>query len=90
MALRVRQHADGRAIVYGSYSYDTQFQGARNKEVRGGLMLDAPLDGVTLDLADAIQRVAEELAERIGDEYFELDMVELGQQCIANLPALQV
>lgn len=72
--LKVRQHEDGRAIVYGVYT--SQYQGARDK--RGGELLDtnAPGTGELPDIAAAILRVAATVdAEDIADE------------CIADLPA---
>lgn len=80
--LRVRQHEDGRAIVYGVYDYDTRFQGEDGCRLRGGEIIDADAD-----VATAIRRVAEEFAERIGSDYFGLDAIEVGNQCIADLPA---
>jgi len=50
-AMRVRQHADGRAIVYATYA--TQFRG--EVEWRGGELLDAGAD-----IAAAIRRVGED------------------------------
>ncbi len=50
--LRVRQHADGRAVVYGTYS--TQFQGERDRA--GGELL---ANGA--DIAAAIRRVGERM-----------------------------
>ena len=50
--LTVRQHHDGRAIVYGIST--TQFQG--EKDHRGGELLDKDSD-----LAEAIRRVGEDL-----------------------------
>src|SRR5216684_1858168 len=58
--LAVRQHADGRAIVYGVY--DTNWQGAHGK--RGGELLAAGDD-----IPAAIARVAEHVGcEDIADE----------------------
>ena len=34
--IKVRQHKDGRAIVYAGYSYDTNWQGARSLEHKHG------------------------------------------------------
>ena len=48
--LKVRQHADGRTIVYGAY--DTRFQ--TEVSLRGGELLDKGAD-----IAAAINRVAE-------------------------------
>ena len=84
-SLRVRQHADGRAIVYGAYHYETQWQGERSYSVRGGDALHAGDE-----IADAIASVARDLAGRIWEDRFGLDMIELGQKCMADLPAVEV
>ena len=39
--IRVRQHADGRAIVYGVYDYDTAFQNERGVCAKAGELLDS-------------------------------------------------
>ena len=69
-ALRVRQHDDGRAIVYGLY--DSQFQNER--ELRAGELVEA--DG---DIAAAIHRVAKNCnCEQIAQECIaDLPAVEL-------------
>jgi hypothetical protein len=98
MSLRVRQHIDRRTIVYGAYSYDTDWQNGRNLEIRGGEMIDCSavragqmLDAAAIaDIPAAIRRVAEQLAGRIGKEYFGLDILELAHECTANLPAVEV
>ena len=69
--LRVRRHADGRTIVYGTYS--THYQGDRDR--RAGSMLTAAL--FEADIANAIVHVADALG---GPE-------RLAQDCIADLPA---
>lgn len=73
-ALRVRQHADGRAIVYGvtSAAIAAWGQPARGVSWRGGLLLD-PGD----DLVAAIRRVGFDGA--LPDSLIEA--------CIADLPA---
>ncbi len=50
--VRVRQHADGRSIVYGTY--DTQWQGESG--LKSGLLLDAGAD-----VAAAIYEVVDDL-----------------------------
>ena len=57
--LKVRQHADGRTIVYGGY--DTRWQG--DHELRAGELLDKGAN-----VAAAIHRVAESVnAQRIAE-----------------------
>jgi hypothetical protein len=69
--LKVRQHKDGRAIVYGVHTSAHQGESDR----RGGEMLDTGAN-----IPDAIQRVAESL------EFSPL----MAEQCIADLPAVEV
>lgn len=85
LKIKVRQHADGRAIVYGIYDHDTQFQSESGKTVRAGRLLDAGAD-----IPAAITVLADEMAERIGDDPFGLDVHEVAHQCIADLPAEQI
>lgn len=77
--IRVRQHADSRAIVYGVYDYSTAFQGERGALHRAGLLLDAGAD-----LAAAIKQVGHELTELSGHAEEIRDCVN---ECIADLPA---
>lgn len=79
-AIRVRQHADGRAIVYATASYDSQWQGERDYSLRGGELLPAGSD-----LADAISRVHASLEEAGVDRGRGWDA--LAADCIADLPA---
>ena len=81
-ALRVRQHDDGRAIVYAVYSYSSVFQGERNYSVRGGEMV-----GADSDLPAMIRRVGEWAAaqEHSGDDAAR--WAALIRECIADLPA---
>ena len=79
--LRVRHHADGRAIVYGIYAYTTHYQGENECHVRGGELL-APND----DIPAAILRVAAWMQERAKADA-EGRFESLAHQCIASLPA---
>jgi|SRR5215472_15013145 len=91
-ALRVRQHADGRAIVYATYTaccgmgvgeYDTRFQGERNLSIRVGLLF-AP----DADLAEAITQVGHLLGQRLADEDESFPALSsLIAGCIADLPS---
>lgn len=60
--IRVRQHTDGRSIVYGHFDYDTAFQGKSGFLCRAGELLDAGDD-----VAIAIDRVAQELIQAAED-----------------------
>jgi hypothetical protein len=78
--LAVRQHSDGRAIVYGVYTYSSQYQGERYHDVRGGELV--PAYG---DIVAAIQRVGEWMqstSPKDGERF-----AEVTRECLANLPA---
>lgn len=79
-SIRVRQHADGRAIVTAAYDYDSNWQGEANREYRGGELVDAGAD-----LASVIGRVGRLMVESAGDTRVDLHMVI--RDCIAALPA---
>lgn len=88
--IRVRQHEDGRAIVYGVYDYDTRFRGARGASARRGALLPAP---ATLDqLIAAMREIGDELAEAESEAAIEESCKApqqwrvAVQQCIADLP----
>lgn len=80
--IRVRRHADGRAIVYGGYSYESAWQHEENRRVRVGIMTQ-PDD----DLASAIERVGGELADRITDAPKAGRLRDVIDECVADLPA---
>lgn len=77
--IRVRQHADGRAVVYGYYDYSSHFQGERDETVRAGYLI-AP----GKDLAATIRRVE---ATLVGDGADEAMTARVAAECIADLPA---
>jgi hypothetical protein len=87
----VRQHNDGRTLVYGIYTYSTCWQGEQSKDMRGGELLtvegasDEEIGDVETIIA-AIKRVAGEMLERTGDEAFS----RLIHECIADLPAVEL
>lgn len=76
--LKVRQHADGRALVYGRDDYDTNWQGRSGHCYRGGELLAAGDD-----IAAAIFRVANDLVGRGAND----EMITIAHECIADLPA---
>ncbi len=73
--LTVREHDDGRTLVYGVY--DSAFQ--HERDARAGELVPANDDGSYDYLAPVIRRVAEACGcERIADA------------CIADLPAQEI
>ena len=78
ISIRVRRHADGRAIVYARYSYDSAWQHERDELVRVGMLVVA--DG---DLPVAIRQIGARLRERDVPEGLVQEMVDA---CIADLP----
>lgn len=77
--VRVRQHQDGRSIVYG-YAGDWDGGGRPTREnIRAGYLLDAGQD-----IAAAINRVVSHLEGcDVAGQY----AAEAGRQCLADLPA---
>ena len=75
-ALTVRQHADGRAVVYGVYSSEVPGE----HDVRGGAVV--PADG---NLAAAIRQVAADMAA--ADPEAASVWARLGREATADLPA---
>jgi len=67
--IRVRQHQDGRVLVYGTYDFSTQWQGERDLRCNAGELL--PADNIdqasrSHHLVSAINRTADRLIERVG------------------------
>ena len=83
--IRVRQHADGRMIVYGDYRHSTQIQGERDVDLKAGVVLEASDDVVA-----AIRRVGDTLRdglEEAGYEHWGVHISECVRDCIGDLPA---
>ena len=85
-SLRVRQHADGRAIVYAIYIYNTIRTGGRDLQIRAGELLAAGGDVVK-----AIERTAKEMDQRLADEGLAGAIIyrRLGNRCVAGLRPVQ-
>jgi len=91
--LKVRQHADGRTIIYGRYSYATAFQGESDSEYRDGQLITPTPEEYPESIRDsywtgprivaAIHEVGNRLAERSGHECWP-DVIA---ETIAELPA---
>ena len=84
LSIRVRRHADGRAIVYGVYDYSTAFQGERGFAARAGKLLSAG-DDIVGAIRTVGRTIAEE-AEGAGHE-FGAHVAVAVRECIADLPA---
>lgn len=89
--IRVRQHADGRVLVYGIYSYSTCFQGESDAGARAGVLLSAPV--TPAQIIDAIETVGDELAAAEDDAAIHDSQRDSRQwrnavrETIADLPA---
>lgn len=81
--LKVRQHEDGRALVYGIYRYDTHFQNESCAGIRGGEMVAAD------EVIPAIQRVGKWMADNLPSDHADEAEIfhRLVNECIADLPA---
>ena len=88
VSIRVRQHPDGRAIVYGVYDYDTAFQGERGFRARAGVLLDGA--SVSARIPDAVSEVASTLNAAAYDagHYFRAYISAVERECVADLPAI--
>lgn len=81
MWVNVRQHSDGRTLVYGGYEYRTAWADRPDHSRRDGELL-----AKDADVAAAIRRVGEALGDR--DTY---DLAPgVIRECIANLPAEEI
>lgn len=83
--LKVRQHEDGRALVYGIYSHDTDWQDEHNYYVRGGELVEQ-----SGDLAAGVRRVGEWMAQQEQAEDDESRWESIINACIADLPAQDI
>jgi len=81
----VRQHDDGRAIVYATYSYDTACRGERSLSAKRGVLLPA---GTTVEqIADAIFEVCNDIAQAKHQGENAGRWTELMHECLADMPA---
>jgi hypothetical protein len=96
--LIVRQHNDGRTIVYGIYSYSSQYQGEGGSDIRGGELItvldaDAESVGDAEPIIAAIKRVGEDMEGRVpedGGSWSKGYFPRLIHECIADLPAVEL
>ena len=84
--LKVRRHADGRVIVYGTYRYRTQFQGEPDASAAAGFLLAA--DEAPAVIAGTITGTADRLSSYGSlPGGWQPDWPMLADDCIADLPA---
>jgi len=83
----VRQHDDGRAVVYGVYDYGTAWQGERNFGAKAGLLLGAGDDivGAIHNIGATLTAAADEAGREFGPH-----ISEAVRDCIADLPAEEI
>lgn len=88
-AVRVRQHDDGRAIVYATYSYTSNWQNARDYAAKRGVFLDNTVNESPSNqmICDAIREVCENIATAEHHDGDESRWATLAAECIADMPA---
>ena len=101
--LMVRRHADGRFLVYGTYSLNcvtTRTHGvftvrhgeivSNPETVQADCLPHRPVDGGWTSVVEAIRRVADNLMSAVPVRRLDADMLgvrNLSLRCISNLPA---
>lgn len=83
--VKVRQHEDGRAIVYAGYGYDTHWRGERGHSAKRGVLL--PADTTHGAICEAIRAVCEDIAQAECAEGDASRWPTLANDCIADMPA---
>lgn len=84
--LVVRQHRDGRALVYGIYIFSTLSPVISNCSIRGGELV-VPDHGTVVD---AIFQVGKWIEEQRPKDHVGRGFRILAHECIANLPAVDI
>lgn len=87
-AMRVRRHTDGRAIVYATYSYTSNWQNSRCYAAKRGVLLAA--DTTTDAICRAIEEVSSDIAQAECDGDDAARWATLAADCIADMPAEQL
>lgn len=85
--MSVWANADGRAIVFGDYNYDSAHQGARGIRARAGYVVPAVAAALNYDgVVEAIEQVGRDLKNAAGPEP-RIDIDALVREAIDDLPA---
>jgi len=83
LSVKVRQHADGRTIVYARYGYDSSWSGEPSRSVRVGILTSKD------NIADAISRIGIMLDGRDIATH-QVSIPDCIAECIADLPAERI
>lgn len=92
----VREHEDGRLLIYGRAEYDTRWQHEQCESRRAGLYDSVPHRSAGLvsgeELARMIGDVADILVGLVSSERSDLVQYirDAEQECVANLPAQDI
>lgn len=81
----VRQHEDGRAIVYATYSYSSNWHGARDYAAKHGRIIPPTLDDE--GICREIKNVACEMEASEAKDDDAKRWRSLADECIADMPA---
>lgn len=84
----VRQHEDGRTIVYATYSYTSNYQNARCYAAKRGVMLPAGSDDAAI--CEAITEVCDDIARAEHEGEGADRWQTLAAECIADMPAVEL
>jgi len=85
-SMHVRQHEDGRTIIYATYTYVTNWQKERGYSVKHGQLIAAD-KATTEEVCRTIKHVAERMmeCEHASDDADRWR--QIADECIADLPA---
>jgi hypothetical protein len=87
--VRVRRHCDGRAIVYGRFSYDYDFGDipiSSLTRIKGRV---GHLSSADADLAAGLRIVGDYLRERMADADMHKFITKTIDDCVAHLPPIE-
>lgn len=92
--VKVRQEpVTNRFLVYAGYSYESNYQGARNYSAKRGVLLDNASHPDSRDADDvcrAIREVCEDIASAECSEGDAARWTTLANECIADMPAVEL
>ncbi len=81
----VRQHDDGRAVVYATYSYTSNWRNSRDYSAKHGVLLPAGSDSESI--CASVKEIADRMAVCECDDGDADRWKTLADECIADMPA---